>query len=247
MPSEFEFFPGDPKVDGASLSPAHIKEHIRALDPSNRDRIDLLLFGKPCTEIEKELFEPDDYETVLSERYPGEQPWKGNAQIIWTPYEKIKTFLDVLDLSSKPTLYDLGAGYGRVPLYAGITTEATCKGIELVSERAERAQAAKKRLELNNVTIINANVLDVDFSDGDIFYLYSPFSPKTFKQVLVRLQELAAQKPVTIVARLNVPAAVSLQGFTLKDSLNPYPLGYFNRDIVIYKSNSHPPAKQSER
>ncbi len=116
-----------------------------------------------------------------------------------TPYEYTRWFLHMLDPQKDDVVYDLGSGYGRVPLYGAITTPAHYKGIEIVPERVDLARDVKQRLGLPNVTFISAPVSDCDFSDGTLFFLFNPFLEKTFRDTLDRLETLAKNKRIRIV------------------------------------------------
>lgn len=130
-----------------------------------------------------------------------EQLWLGGYAGVWTPYSDIRTLLQELDLNSQDTLYDLGAGYCRLPLYTGLVTSAACKGIEMVSERTFIAQKSRDHLALNNVDIIEENVRNYDYGDGNVFYMYSPFSKETALIVLSQLKDIASRKPIRLAIR----------------------------------------------
>jgi hypothetical protein len=219
----------------------HVKAAVRAYHASgerardDNERLDTLLLGKECPVLEGELFDSDDHYTMLQSRYAGEEPWNGTSTVIWTPYNKIRAMIHGLTLTADDTFYDLGAGYGRVPLYAGITTEATCKGIELVRERAEVAEHARQRLGLGNVEIINGNVRQTDFSDGNVFFMFNPFSEYTFGRVFRKLEQIAQDKPVTVAARARLPFYDTLQGFRFHSSIRTQRYG--DPEIAVFKSH----------
>lgn len=181
-----------------------IKSYIQALHqtgfPIDDTEVDTMLLGARSTDADAQLI--GRYERAdLRALYPGEQLWFPARDGVWTGYDVIRETVKVLDLNKEDTLYDLGSGYGRMTLYAGITTPAKCKGIEIFPERIRLAKQAQARLELDNVEFIQDSVLDQDYSDGDVFYLYLPFSKETFKKVFDDLEQIAANKPIRIVAR----------------------------------------------
>lgn len=117
-----------------------------------------------------------------------------------TPYELIRTFLRDLKLSSDDVLYDLGCGYGRIPLYGAMVTPAQYRGIEIVPERVAEATAIKENLTLENVDFRQGNVLDQDFSDGSVFFLFNPFTTETLEQVGEKLETLSKTKKIRVVS-----------------------------------------------
>ncbi len=117
-----------------------------------------------------------------------------------TPYTMIRELFQFCPLRSGDRFYDLGAGYGRLALYAGLISEAQVVGIEIVSERAHRAEAARRKLGLQNVRIIEGNVLHEDLNSGNVFFLFNPFSMRTLALVGDRLREVARRKKIRIAS-----------------------------------------------
>ncbi len=126
----------------------------------------------------------------------------GREQVFYqgTPYDLIRDFLKELHLTEEDTLYDLGCGYGRIPLYGAMTTPATFKGIEIISERVADANALKERFKLDNVLFQEGNVLEQDYSDGTVFFLFNPFEMSTLERVNEQLQKIAKTKKIRVVS-----------------------------------------------
>lgn len=60
---------------------------------------------------------------------------------LWsTPTEVMDVALDLIELSSEDTLYDIGAGDGRFIMHCHKRTGSRCIGIEINEERAESAR-----------------------------------------------------------------------------------------------------------
>lgn len=197
-------------------APHITRQYIQAYHESNQlvdsAEIDLRIFGIDSVGADRQIADrfpsiEDDYFRYLSwkdgfkAKYERENLWFPGKDHIWTPYNTIRGIVRALNLAAPAVLYDLGAGYGRLPVYAGITTDATCKGIELMPERVTVTRAAIERLELEHVEMIEGNVLDQDLDEGDIFFMYLPFSHQTFTQVIRQLKEVATEKTIQIVAR----------------------------------------------
>lgn len=162
--------------------------------------VDPALLQPPDHLIDELLGIPEDDDPVwkktVNKRYGGlEQTYYEG-----TSYERIREILNALGLKASDVVYDLGCGYGRLVFYGALTTEAQFRGIELVPERVRAARAIKERFAIANAEIIEGNVLDQDFSDGNIFYMFSPFSQQTLQQVLDKLRVISLTKPITIVS-----------------------------------------------
>jgi hypothetical protein len=92
---------------------------------------------------------------------------------------------------------DLGAGLGKVVMLVRLLTGATARGIEIQPELARRAREAAARLDID-VEIVDADVRDVDLSDGTVFFLYLPFTGPVLVEVLRRLESVASRREIVI-------------------------------------------------
>lgn len=115
-----------------------------------------------------------------------------------TPLSYIFEFLTTLSPQKDEIVYDLGSGFGRVVLIGAIYSQATFKGIEIVSSRVKSAQKIKEKLNIKNAYFEENNVLKADFMDGDIFFLFNPFSEKTLNEVGRKLELISKIKPIKI-------------------------------------------------
>ncbi|OQA03880.1 MAG: hypothetical protein BWY68_00610 [bacterium ADurb.Bin400] len=177
----------------AAADPTTITGILQSFDRSNDhldDSVLDLILGINYEESEKEL---DRHK--LRGQY-------GSEQYIYegTPYDYIRYFLHILAPEQTDIIYDLGSGYGRVVLYGALTTTARYKGIELIPERVERCNTIKNKISIENADFIRSNVLDHDYSDGTIFFLFNPFATQTLYEVGQRLEEIANSHYIRIVS-----------------------------------------------
>lgn len=158
------------------------------------------LLGLQVNDSEEQIMRTlrDDMPTA----YRHEELWLGTSHFL-SRYEDIRSCVQALPLGPNDVVYDLGSGYGRLPLYVGLTTPAQAKGIEILAERSEAAQDVKDDLGLESVEFVTGNVLDQDLSDGTVFYMFNPFTEHTFGQVKDKLKALAATKSITLVVANN--------------------------------------------
>jgi hypothetical protein len=200
-------------------------------------KLDEQIFGMTLPEYERSVTPASDYEEIR-DRYPGDNVWFPSGDVVWTPYAAVRSVVHALELGTDDVMYDLGSGYGRSVLYAGATSPATCKGVELFSERVALAETGRERMELDNVEFTDGNVLDHDISDGDVFYMFLPFSMETRDKVYSRLRRIAEEKPIKVVARGGTPYINReepwLQEIEVVDSRVP---GTIPFEVVIYQSD----------
>ncbi len=153
------------------------------------DAIDMLL-NLEVTRIECEL-----YGKGLPPHMRDEQHDYGG-----TPYAVLSALVAYLNPASHDVFYDLGSGYGRPTLFAGMVSNAKVRGIEMVPERINKAEEIRGRLGLAHVDY-RAGFADdpaIDIGDGTIFFLFNPFEKKTLKRVIARLKTIAAHKTIRI-------------------------------------------------
>lgn len=115
-----------------------------------------------------------------------------------TPAKVILDLIDQLEITKDDVFYDFGSGLGHVVILVHILAGAKCVGIEIESTYCELANKSISSLNLSDVTIQNADVLEVDYESGNIFFFYSPFSGKLLDDVLSKLQLLARDKQIIV-------------------------------------------------
>jgi hypothetical protein len=187
----------DPRIsDSIAKSPKDFKDFIinaHNLDYVINDKVLDNLFGVNVEEIENKA----DFKG-LQDKYPTEEFWQ--TGIRWVSYNIVRRALKILDLKELDVLCDPGSGYGRALIYAAFVTPAKCRGIEIVPERVRESMVIQKKFGLSNLDFIEGNVLDYDYSDGTVFFMYNPFALPTFKIVNAKLKEIAQSKKIKIVS-----------------------------------------------
>lgn len=175
--------------------------------PFSDAALDTMLFGEPIEQLEARHVAPTpDHKDT---RYPGELTWDGTQSRIWTPYRVIHSMTRALNLQPGARLADLGAGHGRLAITLG-ALGLDALAAELLEERTNTIEQVRKKLDLPNVTVRTGNIRDgeLDLSDRDFLFMFSPFSPDTFADVFKQLRGTAIvrqernQEPFTIIARL---------------------------------------------
>jgi hypothetical protein len=115
-----------------------------------------------------------------------------------TPARHIFDLIGRTALTERDFLIDLGSGLGHVTLMASICTSANCTGIELEPFYVDCARKSARSLNLNNVRFIRGDARAADFSDGTVFYLYTPFIGTILRDVLNSLRQEADRREIRI-------------------------------------------------
>lgn len=192
-------------------------------EPINDQDLDDL-FGIKTEEAERNT----NY-TQLREQYPDEKFWEGGIR--WTPYKLVRTMVRELNMNDSDVLYDLGSGFGRVPIYTSLATSAQCKGIEIVPQRVAESIAVKNNFGADNLEFIQGNVLEQDYSDGTVFFLFNPFAHQTLEAVNEKLRQLAQTKKIKVVSLGPSTSFFDHQDWLKPTESNEHPWG-----LTIYES-----------
>jgi hypothetical protein len=83
-------------------------------------------------------------------------------------------------------------------MLANLVSGVQAKGIEISTVLHQHACDFANKLNLSNVNFLNADVRAADYSDGTVFFMYTPFTGDIFRSVLDRLHEQAKARPIRI-------------------------------------------------
>jgi hypothetical protein len=105
-----------------------------------------------------------------------------------TPARIIFELVAKSDFSKEDVFYDLGSGLGRVAILANLLSGVTTKGVEFEPAYCNYAGNLARRLKLPDVHFINADAREADYSDGTVFFMYTPFEGGLLDAVLEKLR-----------------------------------------------------------
>ncbi len=138
---------------------------------------------------------------VLQFDEPTEEPVHAGPEMVFyqpTPARHIFAMITAGAISADDVLVDLGSGLGHVPLLVSICTGARTIGLEVEPSYVACARECAQRLDLSRVSFLEADARDADFSNGTVFYLYTPFSGSILRLVMNSLREQAAARPIKV-------------------------------------------------
>jgi len=115
-----------------------------------------------------------------------------------TPARIIFELVEKAQLTSEDVLYDLGSGLGHVAILVNLLSGATAKGVEVEPTYCAYANACAAELNLSRVTFIQADARTADYSDGTVFFLYTPFEGRMLQEVLERLRVEARSRSIRL-------------------------------------------------
>jgi Histone methylation protein DOT1 len=115
-----------------------------------------------------------------------------------TPVRHILHLIAAAMIAEDDVFVDLGSGLGHVPLLVSMITGARSLGIEMQAAYVASARACAQSLHSNQVEFVAQDARDADFSQGTVFYLYSPFKGSILAEVLVALRRESMHRSIKI-------------------------------------------------
>jgi len=130
-----------------------------------------------------------------------------------TPARIILELIEKAHLTGQDVFYDLGSGLGQVPSLVNLLSGAKAKGVEFEPAYCDYARACAAELNLSRVEFINADARTADYSDGTVFFMYTPFEGKILQEVLEKLQRESRTRMIWIFTYGPCTSTVSQQSW----------------------------------
>jgi SAM-dependent methyltransferase len=115
-----------------------------------------------------------------------------------TPARILLDMAERLELAPDDVFYDLGSGLGRVVLGMALMSMGHIKGVEIEPAYAEYARERAADLNFRQVSFVEADARFVDYADGTVFFLYTPFKGTTLRHVLSLLRAHSRTRPIRV-------------------------------------------------
>ncbi len=160
----------------------HISE-TRDRDDVGYDALDALVNGLLWIDVALEEIREKEPNMVFLQPTP--------ARIVLELVEKSK-------ITQADIFYDLGSGLGQVAILVGLLTGAKTRGVEFEPAYCDYAERCARELGLDHVEFINLDARDADYSDGTVFFMYTPFTGKLLQEVLEKLKHESRNRAIRI-------------------------------------------------
>jgi hypothetical protein len=147
-----------------------------------------------------------------------------------TPARIVFSLVEKVELALTDVFFDLGSGLGQVTILVNLLTGITAKGIEFEPAFCDYARNCAASLNLPNVTFINADAREVDFTKGTVFFMYTPFTGEIMSIVLKRLQKESRKRKIKIITYGPCTSVIALQSWLHAQApgeINIYELAIF--------------------
>lgn len=111
----------------------------------------------------------------------------------WTPVEVAVCAVDMLVTSRGTRVLDVGCGPGKFCLIGAATREVIFTGVDLRNHLLKEGRHIARKASLSNIEFIHGNMMDLDWSNYDAFYLYNPFLENLCRPAMI--DEAVSLKP----------------------------------------------------
>jgi SAM-dependent methyltransferase len=115
-----------------------------------------------------------------------------------TPARVVLDLVDHVGFKPDDVFYDLGSGLGQIVILVNLLTGVRARGIEFEPVYCDYANLCARRLGLSRVDFINIDAREADYSDGTIFFMFTPFKGKLLQTVLNKLKRQAQARSIKI-------------------------------------------------
>ncbi len=93
----------------------------------------------------------------------------------WTPVRVARRAAELLVTKPGTKVLDVGSGSGKFCIIGALTTEGVFTGIEQRDYLVELSRSLAQRFLIERAHFIHGNMMGLDWSEYDSFYLYNPF------------------------------------------------------------------------
>jgi len=138
-----------------------------------------------------------------------------------TPAHIILELVAKMSITPDEVFYDLGSGLGHVCILVNLLTGVRTKGVECEPAYCDYARSCASRLNLSRVEFINGDARTADYSDGTIFFMYTPFRGGLLEEVLWKLRRESDERTIRICAYGPCTLDVSYQTWLRRVDQNP--------------------------
>lgn len=122
---------------------------------------------------------------------PSLDAMRERVRLEMTPISVILELVDRVSFTAADTFVDIGAGQGQICLLVHLLTQAHAIGVEIDPAYVERAESMVRSIrgETDRIRFQQGDARVAEYTDGTIFFMYTPFVGRVFDAVMERLRQ----------------------------------------------------------
>jgi hypothetical protein len=148
-----------------------------------------------------------------------------------TPARIVLDLVEKSHFTREDVFFDLGAGLGQTAIFVHLLTGIKVVGVEFEPAFCAYARNFTDSLHLSDLSFINTDARHADYSEGTVFFMFTPFRGEILQEVLEILQKESRQRKIKIITYGPCTAEVAQQSwleFSAPRHDNMYKLAFFN-------------------
>jgi hypothetical protein len=143
-----------------------------------------------------------------------------------TPARTVFDLVEQAHFTKEDVFVDIGSGLGQVAFLVHLLSGIPARGIEFEPAFCDYARVCPTELHLSHVTFINCDARQADYSEGTVFFMFTPFRGAILQDVLEFLRREALRRRIKIITY--GPCTAEVAGQSWLEWLTP-------RDNDLYK------------
>jgi hypothetical protein len=143
-----------------------------------------------------------------------------------TPARTVFDLVEQAHFTKEDVFVDIGSGLGQVAFLVHLLSGIPARGIEFEPAFCDYARVCATELHLSHVTFINCDARQADYSEGTVFFMFTPFRGAILQDVLEFLRREALRRRIKIITY--GPCTAEVAGQSWLEWLTP-------RDNDLYK------------
>jgi hypothetical protein len=116
-----------------------------------------------------------------------------------TPARIIFDLVEQAHFSKEDVFVDIGSGMGQVAILVHLLAGISTQGIEFEPAFCDYAGECAADLHLSRVTFNNCDARQADYSDGTVFFMFTPFRGAILQDVLELLRRESLRRRIKII------------------------------------------------
>lgn len=136
-----------------------------------------------------------------------------------TPARAVFDLAESSHLTKEDVFVDIGSGWGQVAFLVHLLAGITVRGIEFEPAFCDYARACAAELYLSHVSFINRDARQADYSEGTVFFMFTPFRGDILREVLALLQRESLGRRIKMITY--GPCTAEVAGQSWLERLTP--------------------------
>jgi predicted RNA methylase len=116
-----------------------------------------------------------------------------------TPARIVLEFIGKIEFTKDDVFFDLGSGLGQLVILVNLLTGIKTRGVEIEPIFCDYARQSAAAFKLTDVIFTNADARTVDYSEGTVFFMYTPFTGEILENVLEVLRKESEVRKIKII------------------------------------------------